>query len=81
MCHAQQIGGLLQIASFLAGCNLTLDQLLDALQCEGVEREALRDCILDLATRKSFAVREGGVNHTYHPLPTSSAGLLLEWNL
>ena len=50
---------LLQVASLVAGSQLTIGQLLDRLHQNPVDQDFLRTCILDVATRRSFAAREG----------------------
>ena len=65
----------MQLASLLAGCVHPIGRLLELLHHESApfNREALRNCIMDIATRKNFAPKEGTLRPVsgcpYVPLP------------
>ncbi len=55
---------MLQIAGFLCGCKLAITVLLEKLHDSesSFTKEALRNCIIDLATRRSFAPCKGKIS-------------------
>ena len=61
----------MQLASLLAGCVHPIGRLLELLHHESApfNKEALRNCIIDIATRKNFAAKKGML-----PLSTLTSG-------
>ena len=76
----------MQLASLLAGCVHPIGSLLELLHHESVpfSKEALRNCIIDIATRKNFAPKEGMLppvsgDHMYHCQTECAAMLTDMW--